>query len=67
MLQLHNISIPEGTTSLEPELLMEIMDKNEQIEDALDNEEKILSLQKENREILATLTKYDFMLLMIFV
>jgi DnaJ-domain-containing protein 1 len=58
MLRLYNVSIPEETTSLDPEFLMEIMEKNEEIEKASQNIEKMLEFSKENHKILAILTKY---------
>ncbi|XP_014216876.1 iron-sulfur cluster co-chaperone protein HscB, mitochondrial [Copidosoma floridanum] len=57
MLKLHNVSIPEETTSLEPEFLMEIMENNEQVEEAAEDKEKALELLKKNREILDSLIK----------
>lgn len=59
MLKLHNVSIPEGTTSLDPEFLMEVMEINEEVEEAFENKEKALKLLQRNRETLAVLTKYD--------
>lgn len=52
MLKLNGVDIPEGTTSLDPEFLMEIMEKNEEIEEASKDVDKVLGLIKENRETL---------------
>ena len=41
MLELNGITISEGTDNVNAEFLMEIMEKNEEIEDAANNEEKI--------------------------
>lgn len=57
MLQLKGISIPEGTTSLNPEFLMEIMEHNEEIESVRDDKDKVLELAKESKEMLDTLSK----------
>ncbi|OXU28621.1 hypothetical protein TSAR_010926 [Trichomalopsis sarcophagae] len=57
MLKLHDVSIPEGTTSLDPEFLMEVMEINEEVEEAFENKEKALMLLQKNRETLAVLTK----------
>jgi len=57
ILKLHNVSIPEETTSLEPEFLMEIMEINEQIEEASEDKGKTLELLKINRSVLDSLTK----------
>lgn len=57
MLQLKGISIPEGTTSLNAEFLMEIMERNEKIENAMEDKNKILKLAKESKELLNTLSK----------
>ncbi|EZA57764.1 hypothetical protein DMN91_003037 [Ooceraea biroi] len=57
MLQLKGISIPEGTTNLNPEFLMEIMERNEEIENATGDKDKISKLAKESRELLDTLSK----------
>ncbi|XP_003427292.1 iron-sulfur cluster co-chaperone protein HscB [Nasonia vitripennis] len=57
MLKLHNVSIPEGTTSLDPEFLMEVMEINEEVEEAFESKEKALMLLQKNRETLAVLTK----------
>ncbi|XP_012234386.1 iron-sulfur cluster co-chaperone protein HscB [Linepithema humile] len=56
MLQLKGISIPEGTTNLNPKFLMEIMERNEEIDNAVDDRDKILKLAKESKELLNTLT-----------
>lgn len=52
MLKLNNVEIPEGTTSLNPGFLMEIMEKNEEVEAASKDADKVLNLVKENRKIL---------------
>lgn len=57
MLKLYNTSISEETTSLNPEFLMTIMEKNEQVESASGDKDKVLNLIKENREVLENLTK----------
>lgn len=57
MLSLNNVSIPEGTTSLEPEFLMEIMERNERVEEASADKDKIVSLIEENDSILNTLSQ----------
>lgn len=57
MLQLKGISIPEGTTSLNPEFLIEIMERNEEIENAIEDKDKILKLAKESKELLDTMSK----------
>lgn len=57
MLQLKGISIPEGTTSLNPEFLMEIMERNEKIENAIEDRDKILKLAKDSKELLETMSK----------
>lgn len=57
MLELDNIQIPEGTTNLNPEFLMDIMEKNEEIEAASRNKEKVIQLMQENKEVLDTLSK----------
>ncbi|XP_006615455.2 iron-sulfur cluster co-chaperone protein HscB [Apis dorsata] len=55
MLELNGITISEGTDNVNAEFLMEIMEKNEEIEDAANNEEKIKKLIQENETILNTL------------
>lgn len=55
MLQLKGISIPEGTTNLNPEFLMEIMERNEEIENAADDRDQVLKLAKESKELLDSL------------
>lgn len=57
MLQLKGISIPEETTTLNPEFLMEIMERNEEIENAIENRDKLLKLTKESKEMLDKLSK----------
>ncbi|XP_029680160.1 iron-sulfur cluster co-chaperone protein HscB [Formica exsecta] len=57
MLQLKGISIPEATTNLNPEFLMEIMERNEEIENAMEDKDKIIKLAKESKKMLDTLSK----------
>lgn len=57
MLQLKGISIPEGTTSLNPEFFIKIMERNEEIENATEDKDKILKLAKESKELLDTMSK----------
>ncbi|KAK0078341.1 hypothetical protein PV325_002663 [Microctonus aethiopoides] len=57
LLELNNITISEGTTSLEPEFLMEIMERNEEVEEATDNKDKLLTLTAETNKILTELSK----------
>ncbi|XP_029164772.1 iron-sulfur cluster co-chaperone protein HscB [Nylanderia fulva] len=57
MLQLKGISISEETTNLNPEVLMEIMERNEEIENAMEDKDKIFQLTKESKEVLDTLSK----------
>ncbi|XP_017887298.1 iron-sulfur cluster co-chaperone protein HscB, mitochondrial-like, partial [Ceratina calcarata] len=52
MLKLNDIIISEETDNLNAEFLMEIMEKNEEIEDALNNEEQIKKLVEENESVL---------------
>lgn len=57
MLELNGITISEGTDNVNAEFLMEIMEKNEEIEDAANNEEKIKKLIQENETILNNLIR----------
>ncbi|XP_032662768.1 iron-sulfur cluster co-chaperone protein HscB isoform X2 [Odontomachus brunneus] len=57
MLQLKGVSIPEETTSLNPEFLMEIMERNEEIESAAGDKDKILKLAMKSKEELDTLSR----------
>lgn len=57
ILQLKGISIPEGTTNLNPEFLMEIMERNEEVESASNDKEKTIHLMEENKQILQELSK----------
>lgn len=57
MLELKGISIPEGTTSLNPEFLIEIMERNEEIENAIEDKNKVLKLAKESKELLNKMSK----------
>ncbi|CAK9806241.1 Iron-sulfur cluster co-chaperone protein HscB [Anthophora quadrimaculata] len=56
MLKLNGITISEETDNVHAEFLMEIMEKNEEIEDAGDDEEKIKKLMQENETVLNSLT-----------
>ncbi|CAD6221209.1 GSCOCG00005090001-RA-CDS [Cotesia congregata] len=56
LLELNNLSVPEETVPIEPEFIMEIMERNEVIDDAGTDKDKIIKIMKENREILAILT-----------
>lgn len=60
MLKLHNVFISEETSISNPEFLMEIMEKNEEVEEACESKEKTLELLKKNQATLDSLTKYDF-------
>ena len=57
MLSLKNINLPEGTTSLNSEFLMEIMERNETVEAASKDTDKVIELVRENDEILDDLSK----------
>lgn len=57
MLKLNDITISEETDNMNAEFLMEIMEKNEEIEDAGDDVEKIKKLVQENEIMLNNLTK----------
>lgn len=57
MLQLKGISIPKETTNLNPEFLMEIMERNEEIESAAGDKDKILKLTMKSKEELNTLSR----------
>lgn len=50
MLKLHNVEIPEENTALDPELLLEIMEKNEDVENCETKQEltEILDEMQEN-------------------
>lgn len=56
MLKLHDISIPEETDNINSKFLMEIMEINEEIDDAMNDESKIKKLVKENETILHNLS-----------
>ncbi|CAK9830857.1 Iron-sulfur cluster co-chaperone protein HscB [Anthophora retusa] len=56
MLKLNGITISEETDNVHAEFLMEIMEKNEEIEDAGDDEEKIKKLMQKNETVLNSLT-----------
>ncbi|XP_029040755.2 iron-sulfur cluster co-chaperone protein HscB isoform X1 [Osmia bicornis bicornis] len=57
MLKLNNVMISEETDNVNAVFLMEIMEKNEEIDEAENNEEKIKKLVEENERILSNLTK----------
>lgn len=57
MLKLNNIIISEETDSINAEFLMEIMEKNEEIDEADNDREKIKQLMQENERLLSNLTK----------
>ncbi|KAF3426998.1 hypothetical protein E2986_08792 [Frieseomelitta varia] len=57
MLKLNGITISEETDSLNAEFLMKIMEKNEEIEEATNNVEKIKKLVQDNEIILNNLAK----------
>lgn len=57
MLKLNDITISEETDNVNAEFLMEIMEKNEEIEDVGDDVEKIKKLVQENETMLNNLTK----------
>lgn len=57
MLKLNDITISEETDNVNAEFLMEIMEKNEEIEDVGDDVEKIKKLVQENEIVLNNLTK----------
>lgn len=56
MLKLNNIIISEETDNINAEFLMEIMEKNEEIDEAANDKEKIKRLMQENERILSNLT-----------
>ncbi|CAD1476767.1 unnamed protein product, partial [Heterotrigona itama] len=57
ILKLNGITISEETDNINAEFLMEIMEKNEEIEDAANDEEKIKKLVQDNEIILNNLAK----------
>lgn len=57
MLKLNDITISEETDNMNAEFLMEIMEKNEEIEDVGDDVKKIKELVQENEIMLNNLTK----------
>lgn len=57
LLSLDNIYISEETSSSDPEFLMEIMEKNEELEESSQSKEKTLELLKKNQTTLNLLTK----------
>lgn len=56
MLELNNVTISEDTDDKDPEFLMEIMERNEEIENALSDHTKIKKLAKENDQILNSMS-----------
>lgn len=56
ILSLHNISIEEGSTQVDKEFLMEIMDRNEEIENETDPE-TLKQFYSSNRKMLDSLIK----------
>ncbi|XP_053617360.1 iron-sulfur cluster co-chaperone protein HscB [Plodia interpunctella] len=56
MLKLKGTSIPESTEVLDQQFLMEIMEKNEEVENA-ETEEEIMKLNGENKEVIKDLQK----------
>ncbi|XP_076623745.1 iron-sulfur cluster co-chaperone protein HscB-like protein, mitochondrial isoform X1 [Colletes latitarsis] len=56
MLKLNNRTIPEETDNINAEFLMEIMEKNEEIDDAFNDHEKIKKLMEENEVVLNNLS-----------
>ncbi|XP_015594522.1 iron-sulfur cluster co-chaperone protein HscB, mitochondrial [Cephus cinctus] len=57
LLQLNNLIIPEGTTNLNNEFLIKIMEKNEEVESAAKDKGKAMKLLEENKEVLEKLSK----------
>ncbi|XP_043279686.1 iron-sulfur cluster co-chaperone protein HscB [Venturia canescens] len=57
ILRLKNMTIPEGTTNLNPEFLMEIMELNEKVEEASRDKEKIVQLMDQNNAVLDKLSQ----------
>ncbi|XP_014474678.1 PREDICTED: iron-sulfur cluster co-chaperone protein HscB, mitochondrial [Dinoponera quadriceps] len=57
MLQLKGISIPEDTINLDLEFLMEIMERNEEIESVIEDKDKVLELAKKSKEELDILSR----------
>lgn len=57
ILKLNGITISEETDNVNAEFLMEIMEKNEEIEDAANDEEKIKKLVQDNEIVLNNLAK----------
>lgn len=57
MLMLNGVTISEETENVNAEFLMEIMEKNEEIEDAGNDKEKIKELTQQNTALLNSLTK----------
>ncbi|XP_063980371.1 iron-sulfur cluster co-chaperone protein HscB [Diachasmimorpha longicaudata] len=57
LLSLNNLSISEETTNMDPEFLMEIMERNEEVQDASKDKEKIVQLIMKNQAILVELSR----------
>ena len=57
LLELNNVTLPEGTMNVDPEFLMNIMEKNEDVEKASKDKETAIRLIKENRKTIADLIK----------
>ena len=57
LLELKNVSLPEDTTDMDPEFLMGIMEKNEEVEKASKDTQTAIRLLEENKEAVTNLTK----------
>ncbi|XP_076667986.1 iron-sulfur cluster co-chaperone protein HscB-like protein, mitochondrial isoform X2 [Andrena cerasifolii] len=56
MLKLNGVTIPDETDNVNAEFLMEIMEKNEEVEDAMTDTGKIKKLVQENEAVLKNLS-----------
>lgn len=56
MLKLYGVTVPDETDSANAEFLMEIMEKNEEVEDAMTDIGKIKKLVQENDAVLKSLS-----------
>ena len=56
MLKLNGVTIPDETDNVNAEFLMEIMEKNEEVEDAKTDTVKIKHLVQENEAVLKSLS-----------
>ena len=56
MLKLNGVTIPDETDNVNAEFLMEIMEKNEEVEDAMTDTGKIKKLVQENEAVLKSLS-----------